>query len=395
MVSMIRRCATAAGRPGIRTSGGVLCEARHTSPQSLVRIADDIADHPNLSETTTWATPDLEASLLGRDDHNAAGIVLRAALAERNLSPQHAQDLLKAFRQDVTKHRYADWDELIDYCRYSAMPVGRFVLDVHGESRSTWPASDNVCAVLQIINHLQDCVKDYRALTGSISRSMRSRRQAGGASRPYALAPRRKLLRACLAIGLADRTGAMLEEGSNLLAQINDRRLAPEIAAIVTPWRGISVRLLRPVATRWSENVRVWANSGVATWGARRREGFFGAPDPADRRGHQINNRRTTPHALSTEVQAARRHRASGSSFYTAMRILPRAQREAMFEIYSFCRLVDDVADSTAPHAERSLLDYEMALMDRVPMPAVRRRSCVRWRRRCATSGSARRIFWP
>ena len=45
--------------------------------------------------------------------------------------------------------------------------------------------------------------------------------------------------------------------------------------------------------------------------------------------------------------------RASGSSFYTAMRILPRAQREAMFEIYSFCRLVDDIADSTAPHAER------------------------------------------
>jgi squalene synthase HpnD len=46
-------------------------------------------------------------------------------------------------------------------------------------------------------------------------------------------------------------------------------------------------------------------------------------------------------------------NRASGSSFYTAMRILPRAQRDAMFEIYSFCRLVDDIADSTAPHAER------------------------------------------
>src|ERR1700741_5180567 len=45
--------------------------------------------------------------------------------------------------------------------------------------------------------------------------------------------------------------------------------------------------------------------------------------------------------------------RASGSSFYTAMRILPRVQREAMFEIYSFCRLVDDVADSTAPPAEQ------------------------------------------
>jgi presqualene diphosphate synthase len=55
--------------------------------------------------------------------------------------------------------------------------------------------------------------------------------------------------------------------------------------------------------------------------------------------------------SANTEAPA----RASGSSFYTAMRILPRAQRDAMFEIYSFCRLVDDVADSTAPHIERRL----------------------------------------
>jgi len=60
--------------------------------------------------------------------------------------------------------------------------------------------------------------------------------------------------------------------------------------------------------------------------------------------------------ATPTDMQSSNGapSRASGSSFYTAMRILPRAQRQAMFEIYSFCRLVDDVADSTAPHAERS-----------------------------------------
>src|SRR3954468_11602407 len=131
----------------------------------FVRIADDIADHPTLNEPDKLAHLDaLEASLLGRDEHNAAGVVLRAALAERNLSPQHAQDLLKAFRQDVTKHRYADWDELIDYCRYSAMPVGRFVLDVHGEDRDTWEANDALCAALQINNHVQDCAADYRNL---------------------------------------------------------------------------------------------------------------------------------------------------------------------------------------------------------------------------------------
>ena len=186
----------------------------------FVRIADDIADHPTLSETDKLAHRDaLEASLLGRDDHNAAGIVLRAALAERNLSPQHAQDLLKAFRQDVTKHRYADWDELIDYCRYSAMPVGRFVLDVHGESRSTWPASDNVCTVLQIINHLQDCGTDYRALDRVYIPL--DALTAAGSSVEALEAPRATpQLLACLH-GLADRTGVMLEQGSMLPVQIN------------------------------------------------------------------------------------------------------------------------------------------------------------------------------
>ena len=85
-------------------------------------------------------------------------------LEERGLAPTHALDLLKAFRADVTKRRYGEWDELMHYCRYSAMPVGRFVLDLHGEDRSTWAYSDPLCAALQVINHLQDCAKDYRAL---------------------------------------------------------------------------------------------------------------------------------------------------------------------------------------------------------------------------------------
>ena len=106
----------------------------------------------------------LEATLLGRNDDEPAGVALRTQLAERRLAPRHAQDLLTAFRMDVTKLRYRDWDDLIGYCTYSAMPVGRFVLDVHGESRALWPANDALCAALQIINHLQDCGKDYRDL---------------------------------------------------------------------------------------------------------------------------------------------------------------------------------------------------------------------------------------
>ena len=83
---------------------------------------------------------------------------------KRGLTPRHAQDLLTAFRMDVTKRRYRDWDDLMHYCSYSAMPVGRFVLDVHGEYRSTWPANDALCAALQVINHMQDCRADYQRL---------------------------------------------------------------------------------------------------------------------------------------------------------------------------------------------------------------------------------------
>jgi phytoene/squalene synthetase len=72
--------------------------------------------------------------------------------------------LLCAFRMDALKQSYANWSELTNYCAYSAAPVGRFVLDMHGEGEMTWPASDALCTALQIINHLQDCGADYRKL---------------------------------------------------------------------------------------------------------------------------------------------------------------------------------------------------------------------------------------
>lgn len=131
----------------------------------VARLSDDVADHPHLSpEEKLGRLGEIEASLLGRSRTVAAATDLRAALADRGMTAQHMLDLLEAFRRDAVKSRYADWDELMDYCRYSAAPVGRFMLDVHGESQSTWPASDALCAALQVINHLQDCGKDYRSI---------------------------------------------------------------------------------------------------------------------------------------------------------------------------------------------------------------------------------------
>src|SRR6202166_2923375 len=143
-----------------------LIAPRHRGPimafYNFVRTADDIADHATLPPAEKLALLDrLDAGLTGKDDGDAVAVRLRAELAAHNLSPKHAQDLLAAFKLDVTKLRYRDWDDLIAYCALSAMPVGRFVCDVHGESRSVWPANDALCAALQIINHLQDCKADY------------------------------------------------------------------------------------------------------------------------------------------------------------------------------------------------------------------------------------------
>jgi hydroxysqualene synthase len=245
-----------------------LVEARHRRPilafYEFVRIADDISDHATLSPSEKLAHLDsLEGSLLGHNEINPAGVTLRAALAERSLAPQHAQDLLHAFRQDVTKLRYNNWDELIDYCRYSAMPVGRYVLDVHGESRATWPASDNVCAALQIINHLQDCVKDYENLD-RVYIPLDALAAAGSSVEALREPRASPALRACLR-GLAERTTEMLEAGAVLPGQVRHRRLALELSAIVALARHF-LRLLRD-RDPLSERVRM-GKMGVAAIGA-------------------------------------------------------------------------------------------------------------------------------
>ena len=135
----------------------------------FARNADDIADSPVLAAAEKVRRLDRMAAVLdgapgAADDEAPAAAAMRASLAATGVTPQHCHDVLRAFRQDATKLRYRDWDDLMDYCRYSAAPVGRQLLDLHGESRDTWPPSDALCAALQVLNHLQDCADDYRNL---------------------------------------------------------------------------------------------------------------------------------------------------------------------------------------------------------------------------------------
>jgi squalene synthase HpnC len=212
-----------------------LIHARHRSAilafYEFVRTADDIADHPTLLPQDKLALIDrLESSLVGKTDDEATGVALRTELAKRQLAPRHAQDLLTAFRMDVTKSRYRDWNDLIHYCTYSAMPVGRFVLDVHGESRAIWPANDALCAALQIINHLQDCGKDYRNLDRVYLPTdllAQARADVTSLGQPRAS----PALLACIG-RLAAQTGDLLRVSKAFSPSIVDLRLALEVAVI-------------------------------------------------------------------------------------------------------------------------------------------------------------------
>jgi squalene synthase HpnC len=211
----------------------------------FVRTADDIADHPTLAPAEKLAYLDvLDAELSGRGDTQAEAVNLRRALAERGMPPRHALDVLIAFRMDVTKLRYETWDEVMHYCRYSAMPVGRFVLDVHGESTSTWAASDAICAGLQINNHLQDCAKDFKDLNrvylprDALAASGASVEMLAEAAAP---APLLKCLHA-----LAGRTETLLNDGRSLVAEVRDFRLGLEVSII----QAFAARIVRMLKVR-------------------------------------------------------------------------------------------------------------------------------------------------
>jgi squalene synthase HpnC len=232
----------------------------------FVRAADDIADSPTLSAPEKVARLDrLEAGLLGQEDAGSEALTLRHALAARNLSPRHAQDLLTAFRTDATKLRYRDWDDLIGYCTYSAMPVGRFVLDVHGEDRRTWPASDALCAALQIINHLQDCGKDYRALD-RVYIPLDAMERYGVRIEDLGAEHASPALINCVR-DLATRTrDLLLHEAAPFAMMIDDLRLALEVAVIHKLAINLVDRLMRrdPLSERVHHNAAKAACLGVA-----------------------------------------------------------------------------------------------------------------------------------
>ncbi len=132
----------------------------------FARTADDIADEGNLSVEERLKKLDefednFKKSLAGqyKSDFEKA---LHQTVEEKELDTAHFINLLKAFRQDVTKTEYANYQEVLDYCCNSANPVGSLILELHGVREGDANIySDKICTALQITNFLQDVKKDF------------------------------------------------------------------------------------------------------------------------------------------------------------------------------------------------------------------------------------------
>jgi squalene synthase HpnC len=221
---------------------------------AFARAIDDIADNPGLSPGHKIARLKafdvaLKSDMAGEPGFEKA-YALRRSMMETGVTTKHGSDLVAAFVLDAEKLRYATWDELLGYCKLSANPVGRYLLDLHGEDKTGYRYSDALCTVLQIVNHLQDCgddrrnldrvyvIGDWMAEEGARIEDLDAKALTG---------PMRRVVDRML-----DGCEALMPDARALPAALKSRRLAMESAVIVRLADRL-IRLLRkgdPLARR-------------------------------------------------------------------------------------------------------------------------------------------------
>jgi squalene synthase HpnC len=231
----------------------------------FARMGDDIADNPALEPEDKVRRLTLMQDVLldhGREDI-PEGADLRRSLAATAVSPKHSCDLLTAFKMDATKQRYADWGELMTYCRYSASPVGRYLLDLHGEDPAGWFASDALCNALQVINHLQDVQVDFLEMDriyAPLDHLSASGSEIGHLRGKVSSPGLRKTLDSLL-----DETDKLMVDARQLPDVLKDFRLRAESATIVRLADRMiaSLRKRDPLAERVKPSKRDFLFSGL------------------------------------------------------------------------------------------------------------------------------------
>jgi squalene synthase HpnC len=321
-------------------------------------LGDEIPTRERALELLDWWESELDRCYEGRPSHPVF-VALRETILAKDVPKQPFADLLKAFRQDQVVKRYATWDEVADYCVYSANPVGRLVLYLCGyRDEQRQRLSDATCTALQLANFWQDVSRDLEM------------------GRIYIPLDR------AAAHGLSEK-----EIGERKF----DERYVALMKELMARTRGLfeeGLPLAKMVEGKLAIDLEMFSRGGMAVLDAIEEMGYDTLNErPSVSKGKQVRllGRAVVTHVLggggavsaatedallnSREVAASyeechRIARESHSNFYPAFFLLPKAKRDGIVALYAFMRLIDDVSDEGADLAakQRGLAKWRAAL---------------------------------
>ena len=321
---------------------------------AFARLTDDLGDeHPgDRLAALDWLEGDLRAAIEGRPSHPVTARLSRTITAT-GLTAGPFLDLIAANRRDQSVVRQASWDDLIDYCRLSANPIGTAVLAIAGALTPERQAlSDRVCSGLQVVEHLQDVGED--AAAGRIYLPADDLRRFGVADADLTAPVASPALRAAVAYELA-RARELLAAGIPLSQSLwgwSRVAVAGYVAgglaaadAIEAAGYDVLAGPTRPSRPRTLRHaLRVLAS---------------GAPAPAARRNGDGAPELERAYAACADIT-----RREATNFAYGIALLPPPKRRAMAVVYALARRVDDIVDEPGPTDVRArALD---GLQDRV-----------------------------
>ena len=324
------------------------------------RWADDLGDEiPETARALAlldWWEQELNACYAGKPSHPVF-VALRETVIAKDIPRQPFADLLKAFRQDQTVKRYGSWDAVLDYCVYSANPVGRLVLYLCGyRDDQRQRLSDATCTALQLANFWQDVARDLEKGRIYVPLDIAA---AHGVNESDIVERRFDDRYAALMKDLIARTRALFAEGAPL-AKMVDSRLSVDLEmfsrgglAVLEAIEASGYDTLhhRPAIGK-GKQARLLGRALVTHLVSKNTKGAAASPQDA---GDSVAQSYEHCHRIA---------RAARSNFYYAFFLLPHPRRDGLAALYAFMRLVDDVADEGHDLAakQRGLARWRAAL---------------------------------
>jgi squalene synthase HpnC/squalene synthase HpnD len=338
-------------------------------------LGDEIPDSARALELLDWWEQELNACYEGHPSHPVF-VALRETIVAKDIPKQPFADLLKAFRQDQTVKRYPSWDAMIDYCVYSANPVGRLVLYLCGyRDEQRQHLSDATCTALQLANFWQDVSRDLQKRRIYIPLDIAV---IHGLSETDIVERRFDQRYVALMKDLIARTRALFAEGLPL-AKMVDARLSIDLDmfsqgglavlnAIETS--GYDTLHHRPSISR-AKQLSLLGRSLLAHLATKISPARAYHVPPELRSATSQTSRtidpgdaHSSPTIAASYEECHRVAKAARSNFYYAFFLLPKSRRDGIIALYAFMRLIDDVADEgdDLTAKQRGLANWRAAL---------------------------------